>query len=131
VIAEPSGSEANLERPASPSAGRLGRVALSAVQRRLFPFSAAAGQQRQSGSQDVIGITSAASPSCCTTLLTTRGIVIIAALLIWFDQLGVISREAETISPAQVAWPTLVAANADGLSADEAAIWNPAPLQRR
>jgi hypothetical protein len=122
VLAAPPGSEVHLERPASSSAGRIGRAALSAVQRRLFPFSAAAEQQRQPGSQDASDIAPAAPLSWRATLLAMLGIVIIAALLIWFGQPGGVSRETEATPPAQAAQPTLAATNAGGLSADEAAI---------
>ncbi|HMQ33051.1 MAG TPA: hypothetical protein PKD53_20135 [Chloroflexaceae bacterium] len=122
VLAAPPGSEVNPERPAPSPAGRIGRAALSAVQRRLFPFSAAAEQQRQPGSQDARDIAPAGPISWRATLLAMLGIVIIAALLIWFGQPGGVSRETEAIPPAEAAQPTLAAANAGGLSADEAAI---------
>lgn len=121
VLAASPGSEANPERPAPSPAGRIGRAALSAVQRRLFPFSAAAEQQRQPGSQDASDIAPAAPLSWRATLLAMLGIVIIAALLIWFGQPGGV-RETEATPPAQAAQPTPAATNAGGLSADEAAI---------
>jgi hypothetical protein len=122
VLAASSGSEVNPERPTPSPAGRIGRAALSAVQRRLFPFSAAAEQQRQPGSQGASDIAPAAPLSWRATLLAMLGIVIIAALLIWFGQPGGVSRETEATPPAQAAQPTLAATNAGGLSIDEAAI---------
>ncbi len=58
------------------------------MQRRLFPFSAAAEQQRQPGSRDASDSAPAAPLSWRITLLATLAIVIIAALHIWFGQPG-------------------------------------------
>ncbi|NCC95067.1 MAG: hypothetical protein EOM10_17670, partial [Opitutae bacterium] len=144
VLTAPSAPDARLEAPARSSAGRIGRAALSAMQQRLFPFSAAprlhhqhAGgaandrdpvAPRPSGrtQEPIAGVGAAndrdpvAPRPWRTTILVILGIVIIAALLIWFGQPpGGVS---ETTRPAPAAQPTLATPNAGNLRAQEAAL---------
>ncbi|WP_129678217.1 hypothetical protein [Candidatus Chloroploca sp. Khr17] len=120
VLAPPPPPNARLEAPARSSAGLIGRAALSAMQQRLFPFSAAAGPHHQHAGGAANDRDPVTPRPWRTTILVILGIVIIAALLIWFGQPS--GGVSETTRPAPAAQPTLATTNVGSPRADEAAL---------
>ncbi len=104
------------------SAARMSRAALSAIQHRLFPFSAAVEDPHEQSGAATDSSTSRSPRSWRMVLLVVLGIALIGALLIWLGQPAGAPARTSLPPMIQATTPARPSPSTRNPSTDEAAI---------